>query len=256
MGVNDANKGQILNRLRADADYRTSFAKAFPREGEAVSFPHVIKAIAVFLRGLVSADSRFDRYQRGEVKLSDAQTRGKDLFFGDKAGCDHCHGSFNFNDQVAYQNQRSLETPPFHNTGLYNIDGKGAFPAPNRGLYEITGVPADMGSFRAPSLRNVAVTAPYMHDGSIRTLREVVDFYAAGGRRITKGPLAGDGRMSPYRSELVGEISLTEAEKTDLLAFLQTLTDECFLSNPRFAAPGSAVRGNGTSQTCEKTRAR
>ncbi|MEJ0035815.1 MAG: MbnH family di-heme enzyme [Gammaproteobacteria bacterium] len=252
MGVTDQNAPQILNRIRQDAAYRTAFAQAFKGDGAAVSFPHVIKAIAVFLRGLVSADSKFDRYQRGEVKLSAAEMRGKDLFFGDKTGCDHCHGSFNFNDQVTYVNARVVETP-FHNTGLYNIDGKGGFPAPNRGLYEITGAPEDMGRFRAPSLRNVAVTAPYMHDGSIKTLREVIDFYAAGGRRIAAGPLAGDGRLSPYRSELVGEMSLTEVEKADLLAFLQTLTDECFLSNPRYSAQGGAVLGSSMARGCKST---
>jgi cytochrome c peroxidase len=129
-----------------------------------------------------------------------------------------------------------VETP-FHNTGLYNIDGKGGFPTPNRGLFETTGKAEDMGAFRAQSLRNVAVTAPYMHDGSIATLEEVLDFYAAGGRNITSGPHAGDGRANPYKSDLISRIDLSAQEKADLVAFLKTLTDETLLTSSRFSNP-------------------
>jgi cytochrome c peroxidase len=155
---------------------------------------------------------------------------------GEKAECFHCHGSFNFNDQVRYVGLSQVDTP-FHNTGLYNIDGKGGFPFPNRGLFEATTNPKDMGAFRAPSLRNVAVTAPYMHDGSVATLEEVLDFYAAGGRVIRSGLYAGDGRVNPYKSGLVNQINLTEQDKADLVAFLKTLTDQGFLTNPRFSKP-------------------
>lgn len=94
-----------------------------------------------------------------------------------------------------------------------------------------------MGRFRAQTLRNVAVTAPYMHDGSIATLEEVLDFYAAGGRVIASGPHAGDGRANPYRSDLVGAIALTAQDKADLVAFLRTLTDENLLTDPAYADP-------------------
>ena len=100
-----------------------------------------------------------------------------------------------------------------------------------------------MGKFRAPSLRNVSVTAPYMHDGSIPTLEAVLDFYAAGGRNITSGPNAGDGRANPFKSTIVnritgiGGLALSEQDKADLLAFLRTLTDDEFLANPKFADP-------------------
>ncbi len=129
-----------------------------------------------------------------------------------------------------------IETP-FHNTGLYNIDGRGGFPVPNRGVYESSFAAADMGRFRAQSLRNVGVTAPYMHDGSIASLREVLDFYAAGGRHIVDGPNAGDGRANPFKSGLVTLIRLGEQDKDDLVAFLHTLTDHEFLSDPRHADP-------------------
>jgi cytochrome c peroxidase len=158
------------------------------------------------------------------------------LFFGEKAECFHCHGSPNFNDQFVHATTRVLETP-FHNTGLYNIGGTGAFPEPNRGVFELTGLPKDMGMFRAQSLRNIAVTAPYMHDGSIATLEDVLDFYAAGGRNITSGPHAGDGRKNPLKSDLITLINLDAQEKADLVAFLKTLTDHDFLTNPKFADP-------------------
>ena len=94
-----------------------------------------------------------------------------------------------------------------------------------------------MGRFRAPTLRNVAVTAPYMHDGSIATLEGVLDHYAAGGRRITSGPNAGDGSRSPLRSELVQGFALSSEERADVIAFLRALTDESFLTDPRFSDP-------------------
>ena len=236
MGINDRNKAEVLARIAGDGDYPRMFAAAFPELAAPIDYPQIIKAIASFQRSLLSGDSRYDRWLSGEGTLSEAETRGKDLFFGEKAECFHCHGSFNFNDQVKHAASRIIETP-FHNTGLFNIDGAGGFPFPNRGVFELTGEPTDMGRFRAPSLRNIEVTAPYMHDGSMASLEEVVDFYAAGGRVIDDGPNAGDGRMNPFRSDLVGLIDLSDSEKADLVAFMKTLTDETLLSDPRHADP-------------------
>ncbi|MEW9613254.1 hypothetical protein AB3G45_05320 [Shinella sp. S4-D37] len=159
-----------------------------------------------------------------------------DLFYGEQAECHHCHGSFNFNDQVVRRNSRLVEAI-FHNDGLYNIDGRGGYPFPNRGLYEVTQKPEDMGAFRAPSLRNVALTAPYMHDGSAATLEEVIEQYARGGRTTAAEPHAGDGRMSPYRSSLIGRIRLAEQDKQDLVSFLDSLTDETLLTAPQLSNP-------------------
>jgi cytochrome c peroxidase len=173
---------------------------------------------------------------QGKATLTPSEQRGLTLFNSEKAECFHCHGGFNFNDQVVHASTQVIDTP-FHNTGLYNIGGTGAFPLGNQGLFEFTDKPADRGKFRAQSLRNVGVTAPYMHDGSITTLEEVLDFYAAGGRNITSGPHAGDGRLNPNKSELISRIDLTAQEKADLVAFLKTLTDHDFLTNPKFANP-------------------
>jgi cytochrome c peroxidase len=236
MGVNDANKAAVLQRFRDLPLYQGKFSAAFPGEATPVSWVHIAKAIASFQRSLISANSRYDQALQGRATLSEAERRGQQLFFGEKAECFHCHGSFNFNDQVVHASTRVLETP-FNNTGLYNIGGSGAFPVPNRGLFELTGLAGDMGRFRAPSLRNVEKTAPYMHDGSIATLEDVLDFYAEGGRNITSGPFAGDGRQNPNKSSLISRINLSAQDKADLVAFLKTLTDEQFLSAPQHADP-------------------
>ena len=242
MGLNDANMAEVLARLAADtgagavADYPRRFAEAFPEDSAPLSWGNVIKAIASFQRSLVSAGSRYDQWLEGRTTLTPQELRGMQLFFGEKAECFHCHGSFNFNDQVVHLRSRIVETP-FHNTGLFNIGGTGAFPEPNRGVFELSGQAADMGRFRAPSLRNVEVTAPYMHDGSMAGLPEVLRFYAAGGRVIASGPQAGDGRANPFKSDLVAAIDLNAQEQADIVAFLRTLTDHDFLLNPRHADP-------------------
>lgn len=236
MGVTDGNRAAILDRLRAEPVYPPLFRAAFPDAAEPVTMANAIRAVAAFQRSIVSVDSRYDRYLQGREALTEAEQRGMALFFGERAECHHCHGSFNFNDQVVHARSREVETP-FHNTGLYNLGGDGGFPYPNRGLFELTGDPADMGAFRAPSLRNVAVTAPYMHDGSVPTLEAVIEIYSEGGRDIRSGPFKGDGRLNPHKSGLITRIGLTAREKRDLLAFLGTLTDRTLLTDPRWSDP-------------------
>ena len=115
-------------------------------------------------------------------------------------------------------------------------DGEGSYPE-NQGVFEISGNPEDLGRFKAPTLRNIAVTAPYMHDGSIATLEEVVEHYANGGRVIEEGELAGDGTSHPNKSGFVSGFILTDQEKVDLVNFLNSLTDETFLTNPEYSDP-------------------
>lgn len=236
MGVNDGNKAQVLRRFQDDPLYQRKFAQAFAAQSAPITWENAIKAIAAFQRTVISGNSRYDQFMAGKTALTAPERRGMDLFFGEKAECHHCHGSFNFNDQVVDASTRVVEKP-FHNTGLFNIAGTGAFPEPNRGVFELSGLPKDMGAFRAPSLRNVEVTAPYMHDGSIATLEAVLDFYANGGRHITSGPEAGDGRRNPHKSDLITLIDLNAREKADLVAFLKTLTDRAFLVNPALSDP-------------------
>lgn len=236
MGVNDNTLPVIIKRLQADKYYPERFAHIFPNEKSPLRLENIIKAIATFQRGMISAHSKYDRYLQHQATLTKEEERGRALFFSERAQCSQCHGSFNFNDQVIDEDATDVKTP-FHNTGLYNIDGKGAFPDNNRGIFELSGKSQDMGMFRAPSLRNVAVTAPYMHDGSIANLEQVLDFYAAHGRVIAAGANKGDGSKSPLKDKRIDRIKLTVQDKNDLIAFLNTLTDEAFLTNPRFSDP-------------------
>jgi cytochrome c peroxidase len=243
MGINDANKDAVLQRLRDATLYQQKFATVWPGDAQPITWTHVTQAIAAFQRTLMSFNSKHDRVQRGQASYSEAEARGAQLFFGEKAECFHCHGSANFNDQLVHAGTRVTETP-FHNTGLYNIDGAGGFPYPNRGVFELTGNAWQMGMFRAPSLRNVEKTAPYMHDGTIATLEAVLDFYAAGGRHVTGqegdaflAQYPGDGRLNPYKDSLIARINLSDQDKADLVAFLKTLTDEQFLNDPTLSNP-------------------
>ncbi|MEQ1539247.1 MAG: MbnH family di-heme enzyme [Sphingorhabdus sp.] len=229
---------EMVQRLSAEPLYRELFAKAFPEANGEISLATVIRALSAFERTIMSFRSTYDRYRyEGDIDaMSDSAIRGEALFFSEKLECQHCHNGINFADTVLHERNKTGEVA-FHNTGLYNLDGKGAYPANNRGIAEITGRPEDMGRFRAPSLRNVALTAPYMHDGSIATLDEVIDHYAAGGRAIKSGPNAGVGKDNPLKSSFVPGFSLTGEERTDLIAFLNSLTDKSFLTDPRFANP-------------------
>ena len=252
LGLTDANLPQVIGRLQADPIYAPLFQQAFPRDAQPFQIQNIIAAIASFQRNLISANSKFDRMQRQEAQLSASEKRGMDLFFGEKAECFHCHGSFNFNNQVVHAGSRFVETT-FHNTGLYNLDGKGAYPTDNRGVFELTERLSDMGKFRAPSLRNVELTAPYNHDGSVATLEDVVANYAAGGRLITEGALAGDGRTNPHLDDLIVKIDLSQAEQADIVAFLKALTDDTIATNPRFANP-FATRASSTAGQPSTTR--
>ena len=190
----------------------------------------IIKAITSFVRSLTSFNSPFDRYAyyQQDDALSESAIRGMDLFFSEQLECHHCHGGFNFS-QASKHDFQAFAVSGFHNTGLYNDDGEGAYPSSDIGLKEITLEPAHMGQFRAPTLRNVAVSAPYMHDGSVATLEDVIAIYMAGGR--------GTGVDSPIKSPFMHGFELKPEEQQDLLAFLESLTDEAFLNEPAFSDP-------------------
>jgi cytochrome c peroxidase len=236
MELTERTKPIILQRFKEDANYVTQFKQIFPDDKDPISPHNIIKAIATFERGLISANSKYDQFKQHKAALAENEERGRALFFSEKAQCSQCHGSFNFNDQFVAADTTEVKTP-FHNTGLYNLDGKGSFPEGNRGIFELSNKAADMGAFRAPSLRNVAVTAPYMHDGSIETLEQVLDFYAGHGRLIESGPNKGDGRKNPFKDSRIDRIDLGAQDKADIIAFLKTLTDAEFLTNPRFSNP-------------------
>ena len=228
---------EVLGRFQADADYQRMFAAAFPDDPAPINFHNITRALSAFVRALVSANSPYDRYLAGDkTALSPAAQRGMEMFFSEELECHHCHTGFNFTASTVHANS-TFGAAFFQNNGLYNLDGEGAYPRGNRGVYEITGKPEDMGRFRPPTLRNVALTAPYMHDGSLATLEEVVRHYMAGGRVIEEGATAGDGRRNPYKNGLVSGFQLSDSEIDDLVSFLESLTDEQFTTDPRFANP-------------------
>ncbi|MDO6461497.1 di-heme enzyme [Granulosicoccaceae sp. 1_MG-2023] len=233
----------ILARLRLDPDYPQYFADAFPDQDGPFTIDNVLKALASFERTLISGNSPYDRFTNGDKDaISDSALRGMGLFFGERLECHHCHSGFNF--ATAVEHDGSFTGVAFHNNGLYNRDvdgdgiGDGAYPVDNPGLWEFTYRDTDMGRFRTPSLRNVELTAPYMHDGSIATLESViVDHYARGGSLTESGPNAGDGAKSIYRSSMVVGFQLTDQELADVLAFLHSLTDWEFICDTRFSDP-------------------
>lgn len=230
-------EGDLAVRLGEDPIYADLFTAAFPASWETINISTIVRALAAFQRTIVSFDSPYDRWANGETDaLSTAAQRGADLFFSARLNCAACHGSLNFDGAVMHAGQ-PIGGTPFHNTGLYNLDENGAYPENDSGLWVFTARDEDVGRFRAPSLRNAALTAPYMHDGSIETLDEVLDHYAAGGRTTPSGPNAGVGADNPLKSELITGFELTLRERTDLLAFLESLTDEALLTNPAYADP-------------------
>ena len=236
MGIS-GHEEVVLGRFQGDAAYQARFAAAFPDQAEPISYHAIVQALASFVRSLISGDSPYDRYLAGaETALSAEAKTGMELFFSERFECHHCHVGFNFSVSTVHD-KSTFSAAVFQNNGLYNLDGQGAYPRGNRGLYEITAKAADMGRFRPPTLRNVALTAPYMHDGSIATLAEVVQHYAAGGRLTMTGELAGDGRRSPLKSGLVPGFTLSAPEAAALVAFLESLTDETFITDPRFSNP-------------------
>jgi cytochrome c peroxidase len=193
-----------VERLRGDGEYRALFARAFG-EGE-ITMAHVQKAIAAYERTLVTGNSAFDRFLYGGDKtaLTEAQVRGLELFMDrKKANCVACH---------TVEKDFALLTD-----GLYHNLGAGLSPEgelTDLGRYEVTKREGDKGAFKTPSLRNVAQTAPYMHDGSLKTLRQVVDFYAGGGS------------SNPHLDKQIKPLALTGKDREDLVAFLESLTGE------------------------------
>ncbi len=197
-----------LAALRADSKYPVMFGKAFG--SEEITMERVEKAIAQYVRSLVSGNSRFDRYLRGEEQLTPQELNGFILFTTEEgADCFHCHGS---------EGSPLFTTNLFYNNGLDQV-----FSDPlDRSSY--TGMESDRGAYRAPSLRNVEVSAPYMHDGRFQTLDEVLKFYNE------------ELQPSPYVSPLMHKLDeggrhLSTTDLADLKAFLLTLTDDEYLTS-------------------------
>jgi cytochrome c peroxidase len=187
----DLELHELTARLAGDPEYPDLFAAAFA--GEPPSESAVARALATYVRTILSANAPIDRFTSGDsIALSESARRGRRLFLG-RAGCSACHAGPTFTDEQ------------LHNTGV-------SWGSSDTGRFAVTGVEADRGRFKTPSLRNVALTAPYMHDGSIATLDEVLDFYLRGGR------------ANRNLDSSIRELELTADDRGDVIAFLGALT--------------------------------
>ena len=197
----DFNILLIVDRLQEDSNYVTMTDFAYQRTPD----PFVItRALAVFERSLISGYSRYDQFiNYNKNTLTKEERKGMELFFSKKTNCSTCHSGFNFTNYS------------FENNGLYER-------YKDEGRFRLTQNPSDSALFKVPSLRNVALTAPYMHDGSIAILEEVVTHYNNGGEN------------HPQKNKLINPLQLSKKEKEQLIAFLKTLTDESFINNPNF----------------------
>ncbi|WP_299115895.1 cytochrome-c peroxidase [uncultured Winogradskyella sp.] len=200
----------VVSRLQNHPEYPELFRLAF--NTSTITKELAAKALAQFERTLISANSKFDRYSLGQTTLTPQELNGLDVFLReDKGDCFHCHG--NPNNPLWTDND-------FHNNGLDT-----AFT--DLGLGAVTGDPNDNGKFRSPSLRNLAYTAPFMHDGRFATLDEVIDHYSEG--------LQNSSTIDPLMKNIAqGGVQLSAQDKADLKAFLLTLSDPSFLTNPDF----------------------
>lgn len=230
-GITADNQDRILADLLADTTYQQLLVEAFPSQSETTSWgfdEHIIPALASFVRGITSFDSPFDRYLAGNKNaMSNAAIRGFSLFMDERLECTHCHLGDQFLSNNRMDRSRRWAEPNFHNTGAVQH-----YLPPNRGIYETTGKSSDLGRFRTPSLRNIALTAPYSHDGSHATLRDIIETYSLGG----KG--------GPNLDGFIIGFTLTTTEMNDLIAFLCSLTDETFITNPRYSNPWPDQLGN------------
>jgi len=192
----------VENTLNQDEEYLLLFKQAY--NIDYIDSTHVVMAIAQFERTLISDNSKFDKFYRGESTMTASELNGYAIFNSEKGDCFHCHGTALFTDNL------------FHNNGL-DIE-----PFLDLGLGIITENASDNGKFKTPSLRNIEVSAPYMHDGRFETLEEVIDHYDSGGHFSST--------VDPLMKKLGVGLNLTNQEKSDLIAFLKTLTDYDYIT--------------------------
>jgi cytochrome c peroxidase len=209
-----SDTGAVVNLISNTPGYPELFLDAFG--SNKITITNLSRAIAQFIRTLISCNSKFDRFLRGEAQLTPSELNGYVLFMTEQgADCFHCHGG---------------DGNPLFTTGLFYNNGKDSVFTDALDRSSVTGNSGDIGAYKAPTLRNLAYTAPYMHDGRFRTIDEVIDFYSDG--------LVWSPSISVLMHHITtGGIRLTLAEKADLKAFLLTLSDSSFVVNPAFSKP-------------------
>jgi len=224
-----ADLERVLGDLRSDSWYSEAFPAAFPELDDPIGLASVADALAAFERTMLSLDAPYDRWLQGdEEALADEAVRGLELFSSVELGCSECHGG-PLQSNATLTGERD---EVFFNTGLYEV-----YPADALGLSEVTTEPEDFGRFRVPSLRNVAVSAPYFHDGTGETLDDVLDHYSRGGRVVIDGLAAGGRPHNPDKDPRINGFELPDADRAALLAFLESLTDHGYLEDPALSDP-------------------
>ncbi|HDO27691.1 MAG TPA: cytochrome-c peroxidase [Bacteroidetes bacterium] len=210
----DGDTARTAALFQSIPGYPELFKKAFG--SDKVTFKNIGRAIAQFVRTLISANSKFDKYMRGEVQLSQSELHGYVLFTSEEGGdCFHCHGGFG---------------NPLFTTNLFYNNGKDTAFTDPLDHYSVTHDPMDIGAYKATTLRNIEVQGPYMHDGRYETLEQVIDFYS---HHVVRSP-----SISPLMHHVItGGVQLTPSEKEDLINFIKTLRDDDFMTNPDFAKP-------------------
>ncbi|MEN8247870.1 MAG: cytochrome c peroxidase [Bacteroidota bacterium] len=194
--------------FNADEDYKKLFKQAYGVDE--ITSKEIAYALSQFFRIMISGNSKFDKFLRDEAEFTNQEYLGYELFYTERGDCFHCHASVFMTDNL------------MHNNALDSL--------PDPGYFKITSDSLDYGRFKSPTLRNIEYTAPYMHDGRYATLEEVVDFYS---HDLQKSPT-----VDPLMKNLSkGGVQLNEEEKAALIAFLKTLSDPGFLTNPELADP-------------------
>lgn len=224
LGMNTGNSN-ILQQLQVDNVYKKLLTAAGIKN---LQWNDIVKSLAFYVGMLNARNSKYDQYLNGNVQLDADELKGMQLFFSPQLNCKSCHSGQDFNQPFNNAEQN------FFNTGLYNISSNHDYADGDNGIATVTKQSSDAGKFRTPSLRNVAVTAPYFHDGSAATLEEVIDIYSNGGRVIMNGPYTGDGRLNPNKSSHIHSFTISQKEKKQLISFLYTFTDTSYLGNPLF----------------------
>jgi cytochrome c peroxidase len=218
----NGNIERTVNTIANIDMYPPMFKAAFGTEE--VTYDRISKAISQFVRSIISYRSKFHKYLRHEAELSPTEKRGHDLFFSEDADCFHCHGG-----------SVLMTTNQYYNNAKDNVFKD------KSDRYSVTGDPMDMGAYRAPSLINVELTAPYMHDGRFKTLDEVIDFYSA-------GLIYSDFVHPLMKAVRYRGVQLSDQDKKDLKAFLLTLTDRELINDPAYSCPPELKEWNGQAK--------
>lgn len=220
---------QILERFKSDRLYQSLYKSCYGKDISNLNLEEIIDCIVVYELSLQSRFSIYDQFLKTNDTLifTDQELMGYRLFFSDSISCHRCHGGLDFVEPTF--------GPAFANIGLYNCNG--SYPIRDRGQYEHSKNYSDDGVFRIPTLRNVAITGPYYHDGSGNSLEEVILNYEHRGRNLRSGDCIGDGSFHPNVDSRLKQFQLDRNKRKALIAFLHTLTDTSYLSNPYFLDP-------------------